>query len=65
MNKDHMTKAQLVAMKGRNIKLQHFTTEKGYYTITIKEYCGDLYFYKTLNGELVECVNLSEGMIHE
>ena len=45
-----LTKAQLVAMKGHNIKIQHFSTEKGAYTIFIKEYCDELYFYKTLNG---------------
>lgn len=60
-----LTKAQLVNLKGRDIKVQHFSTVKGYYTIAIKEYCGELYFYKTLNSELVECVNLSEGMTHE
>lgn len=60
-----LTKAQLVAMKGHNIKIQHFSTEKGAYTIFIKEYCDELYFYKTLDGELVECVNLSEAMVHE
>ena len=60
-----LTKAQLVSMKGRDVKVNHFSTVKGYYTIAIKDYCGDLYFYKTLNGELVECVNLSEGVVHE
>lgn len=60
-----LTKAQLVNMKGRDVKVNHFSTVKGYYTIAIKDYCGDLYFYKTLNGELVECVNLSEGVVHE
>lgn len=65
MNWDRMTKAQLVGVKGHDVKLQHFSTVKGYYTIAIKEYCGDLYFYKTLNGELMECVNLSEAMVYE
>lgn len=60
-----MTKAQLVAAEGSNIKMNHFSTPKGYYTICIKEYKGSLYFYKTLNGELVECVNLSRKGAHD
>lgn len=59
------TKAQLVGLEGRTIKVNNFSTVKGYYTISIKEYCDELYFFKTLNGELVECVNLMEGMAHE
>ncbi len=60
-----MTKAQVIGLKGVNIKVNNFSTTKGYYTISIKQYCGDLYFYKTLNGEIVECYNLTENMIHE
>ena len=45
--------------EGTIIKSNTFDTAKGCYTIRIILYKGNLYFYKMLNGSVVEIVNLS------
>ena len=46
-------------IKGKVIKAQKFETQRGTYTINIIRYRGELYFYKYLDGVLMECCNLS------
>lgn len=45
--------------EGRILKDNTFDTVKGFYTIRIIEYKGDLYFHKMLNGTVVEVVKLN------
>lgn len=45
---------------GKVVKTQSFVTPKGLYTIYLTGYKNDIYFFKTLNGELVECCNLNK-----
>lgn len=45
---------------GKIIKQQTFPTEKGIYTISLVQYGSDIYFYKQLNGKIVEVCNLSK-----
>lgn len=46
--------------EGHILKANTFDTAKGYYTIRIINYKGDLYFHKMLNGNVVELVNLNK-----
>lgn len=45
---------------GDLVKKNIFKTERGVYVIVIYNWKGEIYFYKHLNGKLVECVNLSK-----
>lgn len=45
--------------EGTIIKVNHFDTAKGFYTIRIVFYNNKLYFHKMLNGKVVEVVNLN------
>ena len=45
--------------EGTIIKVNHFDTAKGFYTIRIVSYNDKLYFHKMLNGKVVEVVNLN------
>ena len=45
--------------EGTIIKVNHFDTAKGFYTIRIVSYNDKLYFHKMLNGNVVEVVNLN------
>lgn len=51
------------AKKGSVIKSQNYTTERGAYKLVFVNHEGDIYFYKYLNGKLVECCNLSKSPI--
>ena len=55
MRKDFETAAN----KGTVIKTQNFVTARGVYQIVLIRYNYDIYFYKHLNGKMVECCNLS------
>ena len=44
---------------GEIIKSQSFETPKGVYVITLIRYRRDIYFFKDLNGKIVECFNVS------
>lgn len=46
---------------GTNLKTNIFTTDRGVYTINLREFKGHIYFFKYRDGELLECVNLSES----
>lgn len=48
------------AMRGDIIKTQNFETERGIYQLIFVNHDGAIFMYKHRNGELVECVNLSE-----
>ena len=50
---------------GVSIKTNIFTTERGVYTINLRELDGDIYFFKYRDGELLECVNLSKQARYE
>lgn len=45
---------------GDIVKVQVFETDKGVYRITLIRYKDAVYFYKCLDGELVECSNLNK-----
>ena len=46
--------------RGKVVKSNTFETECGRYAIDILTYKGELYFYKSKNGKIVECLNLTE-----
>ena len=50
---------------GSLVKRNAFHTDKGLYVISIYNWKGDIYFYKHLNGKLVECCNLSKKPTRE
>lgn len=45
---------------GKVVKTQSFETERGTYAIALIRHKGEIYFYKYLNGKIVECCNLSK-----
>lgn len=45
---------------GSLIKQNSFHTKRGTYVINLYNYEGEIFFYKYKDGQLVECVNLSE-----
>ena len=49
------------ANEGKVIKTQNFVTARGVYQIVMINYKGEIYFYKHLNGKIVECCNLSKA----
>ena len=56
-----MRKDFIKAMKqGDIIKTQNFITARGTYQLVFMGYKGDVYFFKHLNGKLVECCNLND-----
>ena len=42
------------------IKDQSFNTERGCYRIVLMKHNLNVYFFKYLNGEIVECCNLNK-----
>ena len=44
---------------GKVIKHQTFLTDRGGYQIVLVRYKNSVYFYKYLNGKIVECCNLN------
>lgn len=56
--KQGLTLAERVQQEGTVVKENTFETNKGNYTIRIIKHVEQLYFHKTLNGQIVECVNL-------
>ena len=46
--------------KGKLVKSQSFHTHRGDYVIHLIAYKNDIYFFKILNGEIVECCNLNK-----
>lgn len=44
---------------GTVIKNQNFVTERGVYQLAFVRYKNDIYMFKYLNGNRVECCNLS------
>ena len=47
--------------EGEIVKQQTFITEKGAYQLFMVRRENDIYFYKYLNGEMVECCNLNKA----
>ena len=45
---------------GEIVKTQTFITDKGCYQLIHVRSEGCIYFYKYLNGKMVECCNLNE-----
>lgn len=52
------------AKEGSVIKTQNYTTERGIYQLLFVRYKEFIYFYKHLNGKLVECCNLSTASVN-
>lgn len=46
------------ARHGKVVKVQEFETDKGKYTINLVRYQDNIYFFKFLNGNIVECDDL-------
>lgn len=44
---------------GEVVMVQRFDTEKGTYEIDLIRYNNEIYFFKMLNGKIVECCNLN------
>lgn len=44
---------------GHIVKLNNFSTRRGYYTIRIIKYDGAIYFHKMRNGHTTEIINLT------
>lgn len=53
------------ASRGPLIKSNSFDTPKGKYRIDLREYDGDIYFFKYRDGQLLECCNLNKKHIME
>lgn len=51
--------------KGTVVKSQKFETERGVYTVTLIRYKREVYFFKDLNGTIVECCNLNRFKVEE
>ena len=47
--------------EGEIVKNQQFVTEKGTYDVILVRNGTDVYFYKYLNREMVECCNLTKA----
>ena len=47
--------------EGEIVKQQTFITEKGAYQLFMVRRENDIYFYKYLDGKMVECRNLSKA----
>ena len=47
--------------EGEIVKQQTFITEKGAYKLFMVRRENDIYFYKYLNNNMVECCNLSKA----
>lgn len=47
--------------EGEIVKQQAFITEKGVYQLFMVRRENDIYFYKYLNGKMVECCNLNKA----
>ena len=45
---------------GTVLKSNSFSTSRGFYTLRIISYEGQLYFHKMKDGNLVELINLTE-----
>ena len=57
-----MKKAFIDAIfEGEIVKQQTFITEKGAYQLFMVRRENDIYFYKYLDGKMVECCNLSKA----
>lgn len=56
-------KFEKAANDGKVIKTQNFVTARGVYQLVFIRYKDEIYFYKHLNGKLVECCNLSTAGI--
>ena len=50
---------------GRLLLSNSFDTPKGRYRIDIREYEGNIYFFKYRDGSLLECRNLNKNGIRE
>lgn len=50
---------------GAVVKSQKFDTPKGTYCITLVRYRNEVYFFKDLNGTIVECSNLNRFKVEE
>lgn len=50
----------LAMRKGTLLKVQNFETDKGKYRLAYIRYDGDVFMFKTRDGEMLECVNLSK-----
>ena len=59
------TQNEKALLDGISIKTNVFTTDRGVYTINLREYNGDIYFFKYRDGELVECLNVSKQARYE
>lgn len=46
---------------GEIIKWNDFETKRGYYTIRIFKYKGNIYFHKMKDGQVVEVINLTNN----
>lgn len=46
--------------RGKIIKMNNFDTTRGKYTIILRAYKGDIYFFKYRDKQLLECCNLTE-----
>lgn len=58
-------KFQKALEDGTNVKTSIFATDRGVYTINIRELNNDIYFFKYRDGELLECTNLSKQARYE
>lgn len=47
-------------VKGVVLKSNTFVTDRGKYAIDIVAHDDTLYFFKSKDGKIVECINLSE-----
>ena len=47
--------------QGVVVKIQTFETDKGVFRIELIRLNNDIYFFKYLNGNIVECSNLTKS----
>lgn len=57
MNRD----SKMAMKKGTLLSVQNFETPRGNYRITHIRHDGDVFMFKTRDGELLECVNFNKA----
>lgn len=61
MKDKHKVTSENLLRYGTILKVNNFSTDRGYYTIRLIKYENNIFFHKMKDGNLVELKNLSKG----
>jgi len=61
MNDKKKVASETLLRYGKILKVNNFSTDRGYYTIRLIQYNDNIFFHKMKDGNLVEIKNLSKG----